>query len=177
MNKSDLVEALSKGEDLTRTKAEETVNLVFNEMTNALVAGDRVSWEREISSGLYSLSLSPLISSSSISENTVSPHNLYIKTGSLSINGERNSPVMAYTVYVKSISKRPFLQSGLKTSIPSIAFVTAGQLTCTIVAIPSRTSRTIWDMTISSPPKFICIWTSTEGAISKSALSGICNRS
>ena len=42
MNKSDLVEALSKGEDLTRTKAEEIVNLVFNEMTNALVAGDRV---------------------------------------------------------------------------------------------------------------------------------------
>ena len=42
MNKSDLVEALSEGENLTRTKAEEIVNLVFNEMTNALVAGDRV---------------------------------------------------------------------------------------------------------------------------------------
>ena len=42
MNKSDLVEALSKSEDLTRTKAEEIVNLVFDEMTNALVAGDRV---------------------------------------------------------------------------------------------------------------------------------------
>jgi integration host factor subunit beta len=42
MNKSDLVEALSKGEDLTRTKAEEIVNLVFSEMTNALAAGDRV---------------------------------------------------------------------------------------------------------------------------------------
>ncbi len=42
MNKSGLVEALSKGEDLTRTKAEEVVNLVFSEMTNALVAGDRV---------------------------------------------------------------------------------------------------------------------------------------
>jgi len=42
MNKSDLVEALSEGEDLTRTKAEEIVNLVFSEMTNALVAGDRV---------------------------------------------------------------------------------------------------------------------------------------
>ena len=42
MNKSDLVEALSEGEDLTRTKAEEVVNLVFGEMTNALVAGDRV---------------------------------------------------------------------------------------------------------------------------------------
>ncbi len=42
MNKSDLVEALSEREDLTRTKAEEIVNLVFDEMTNALVAGDRV---------------------------------------------------------------------------------------------------------------------------------------
>ena len=42
MNKSDLIEALSKGEGLTRTKAEEIVNLVFSEMTNALVAGDRV---------------------------------------------------------------------------------------------------------------------------------------
>jgi len=42
MNKSDLVEALSEGEDLTRTKAEEVVNLVFSEMTNALAAGDRV---------------------------------------------------------------------------------------------------------------------------------------
>jgi len=42
MNKSDLIEALSKSEDLTRTKAEEVVNLVFSEMTNALVAGDRV---------------------------------------------------------------------------------------------------------------------------------------
>ena len=42
MNKSDLVEALGESEDITRTKAEEIVNLVFNEMTNALVAGDRV---------------------------------------------------------------------------------------------------------------------------------------
>jgi len=42
MNKSDLIEALSEGEDLTRMKAEEIVNLVFSEMTNALVAGDRV---------------------------------------------------------------------------------------------------------------------------------------
>ena len=42
MNKSDLIEALSKGEDLTRTKAEDVVDLVFSEMTNALVAGDRV---------------------------------------------------------------------------------------------------------------------------------------
>ncbi len=42
MNKSDLIETLSKTEDLTRTKAEEVVNLVFAEMTDALVAGDRV---------------------------------------------------------------------------------------------------------------------------------------
>jgi len=42
MNKSDLIEALSKSENLTRMKAEEVVNLVFDEMTNALVAGDRV---------------------------------------------------------------------------------------------------------------------------------------
>jgi len=33
MNKSDLVEALSESEDLTRTKAEEVVDLVFSEMT------------------------------------------------------------------------------------------------------------------------------------------------
>ena len=42
MNKSDLVEALSEGEDLTKTKAEEVVDLVFSEMTNALAVGDRV---------------------------------------------------------------------------------------------------------------------------------------
>ncbi len=42
MNKSDLVEALSKSENLTRTKAEEIVNLLFDEMTNALAADDRV---------------------------------------------------------------------------------------------------------------------------------------
>ena len=42
MNKSELVEALSEKEDLTKTKAEEVVNLVFSEMTDALVMGDRV---------------------------------------------------------------------------------------------------------------------------------------
>ena len=42
MNKSDLIEALSKGENLTKTKVEEVVDLVFSEMTNALVVGDRV---------------------------------------------------------------------------------------------------------------------------------------
>jgi integration host factor subunit beta len=42
MNKSDLVEALSEREDLTKTKTEEIINLVFAEMTGALVRGDRV---------------------------------------------------------------------------------------------------------------------------------------
>ena len=42
MTKSDLVEALSKAEGLTKTKAEEIVNLVFSEMTNALANGERV---------------------------------------------------------------------------------------------------------------------------------------
>jgi len=42
MNKSDLIEVLSEGENLTKAKAEEVVNLVFAEMTNSLVAGDRV---------------------------------------------------------------------------------------------------------------------------------------
>ena len=42
MNKSDLVEALSKGEDLAKGKAEEVVNLFFGEMTNSLAVGDRV---------------------------------------------------------------------------------------------------------------------------------------
>lgn len=42
MNKSDLIVELSKHEDLTQTKAEEVVNLLFSEMTNALAAGDRV---------------------------------------------------------------------------------------------------------------------------------------
>ena len=37
MNKSDLIEVLSENENLTRTKAEEIVNLVFSKMTNALV--------------------------------------------------------------------------------------------------------------------------------------------
>jgi len=40
MNKSDLIEELSKREDFTRAKAEEVVDLVFSEMTNALVAGE-----------------------------------------------------------------------------------------------------------------------------------------
>ncbi len=42
MNKSDLIEELSEGEEITKTKAEEVVNLFFGEMTNALAAGERV---------------------------------------------------------------------------------------------------------------------------------------
>ena len=42
MNKSDLIEALCKSEDLKKSKAEEVVNLLFDEMTTALTAGDRV---------------------------------------------------------------------------------------------------------------------------------------
>ena len=42
MTKSELVEALSKAEDLTKTKAEEVVNLFFGEMVDALAGGDRV---------------------------------------------------------------------------------------------------------------------------------------
>jgi len=42
MTKSELVEALSKAEDLTKTKAEEVVNLFFGEMVNALAGGNRV---------------------------------------------------------------------------------------------------------------------------------------
>jgi len=42
MTKSNLIEALSKAEDLTKTKAEEIVNLVFSEMSNALANGERV---------------------------------------------------------------------------------------------------------------------------------------
>jgi len=42
MNKSDLIEALSKDTGITINKAEEVVKTVFNSMTNALVVGDRV---------------------------------------------------------------------------------------------------------------------------------------
>ena len=42
MNRSDLIEALSKDKDLTLTKAEEVVNTIFNNIANALVEGDRV---------------------------------------------------------------------------------------------------------------------------------------
>jgi len=42
MNRSDLVEVLSKDTGLTKRKAEEVVNMIFNGMANALAKGDRV---------------------------------------------------------------------------------------------------------------------------------------
>lgn len=42
MNKSDLIEALKEEADLTRAKATEVVNLMFDRMTDALANGDRV---------------------------------------------------------------------------------------------------------------------------------------
>jgi integration host factor subunit beta len=42
MNKAELIEALREEADLTRTKANEVVELFFDEMSNALASGDRV---------------------------------------------------------------------------------------------------------------------------------------
>jgi integration host factor subunit beta len=42
MNKSDLSKALSKQTDLPTRKAEEIVDMVFDTMSNALIAGDRI---------------------------------------------------------------------------------------------------------------------------------------
>jgi integration host factor subunit beta len=42
MNKSQLIQALAKEEDLPLKKAEEVVNTVFSEMEDALVRGERV---------------------------------------------------------------------------------------------------------------------------------------
>ena len=42
MNKSDLIEALSKETGLPVRKAEEVVNTVFNSMADSLAQGDRV---------------------------------------------------------------------------------------------------------------------------------------
>lgn len=42
MNKSDLIEALSKETGLILRKAEGAVNKIFNEMANTLAKGDRV---------------------------------------------------------------------------------------------------------------------------------------
>ncbi|MFO7784158.1 MAG: HU family DNA-binding protein [Thermodesulfobacteriota bacterium] len=42
MNKSQLIEALAKSENLALKKAEEVVNTVFGGMEDALIQGDRV---------------------------------------------------------------------------------------------------------------------------------------
>ena len=42
MNKSGVIEALSRETGLTLTKAEEAVNTIFNEMTKALAKEERV---------------------------------------------------------------------------------------------------------------------------------------
>jgi len=42
MNKTQLIDTLSKETKLTRTKSEQIVELFFDEMTNALAAGERV---------------------------------------------------------------------------------------------------------------------------------------
>jgi len=42
MNRSDLIEILSKESGLTKRMAEEIVDSVFNSMTNALARGERV---------------------------------------------------------------------------------------------------------------------------------------
>jgi integration host factor subunit beta len=42
MNKSQLIEALAKAENLALKKAEEVVNTVFGDMENALIQGERV---------------------------------------------------------------------------------------------------------------------------------------
>ena len=42
MNKSDLSKNLSKKMDLPIRKAEEVVDMVFDTMSNALIAGDRI---------------------------------------------------------------------------------------------------------------------------------------
>ncbi|HMK36211.1 MAG TPA: HU family DNA-binding protein [Desulfomonilaceae bacterium] len=42
MNKSDLIEALAKEADLPLRKSEDIVNLVFDTMSAALIAGDRI---------------------------------------------------------------------------------------------------------------------------------------
>ena len=42
MNKAELIEALQKKIELTKSEAETVVNLFFNEMTTALAKGNRV---------------------------------------------------------------------------------------------------------------------------------------
>lgn len=42
MNKSELIEALAARKGLSYKKAEEIINSIFESMTNALLAGDRI---------------------------------------------------------------------------------------------------------------------------------------
>lgn len=42
MNKSDLIESLTKEMNLSVRKAQEVVDMVFETMSNALIAGDRI---------------------------------------------------------------------------------------------------------------------------------------
>lgn len=42
MNKSELILALAKKEKLTRQNAEEVINTIFESMTDALTAGERI---------------------------------------------------------------------------------------------------------------------------------------
>ncbi|MEK7713213.1 MAG: HU family DNA-binding protein [Deltaproteobacteria bacterium] len=42
MNKSELVIALAKKENLTKQKAEEVINTIFDTMSDALLAGQRI---------------------------------------------------------------------------------------------------------------------------------------
>lgn len=42
MNKSELIEHLSLKKDISNKKAEEVVNIVFNSLAEAMVAGERV---------------------------------------------------------------------------------------------------------------------------------------
>lgn len=42
MNKSELIELLAEKRNVPKKKAEDIVNLIFDEMTNALVRGDRI---------------------------------------------------------------------------------------------------------------------------------------
>ena len=42
MNKSELIEQLSLKKDISNKKAEDVVNIVFNSLTEAMTAGERV---------------------------------------------------------------------------------------------------------------------------------------
>lgn len=42
MNKSELIELLAQRRNVPKKKAEDVVNLIFDEMTGALVRGDRI---------------------------------------------------------------------------------------------------------------------------------------